>query len=549
MSALTEEQKRRIEENKRKALAKRAQKLSPVKSSGDIQKQQIEENRLKALALRAEKPSKVSEPSQAHYSKPQTDSRSLINQINKTSNAVVTGKNTFSNNGPGNSSFKTSTTGDTHNNKRNGVSSGSSYKTQTLNKPAPQQSVNGAESNVAKIAESIATSGPSQSTLGGGTTAKCLLISRERFEVTSGYFPPLVDLFKTMATKKYDAVTKKWSFKLEEYQKLVSAMRAMSPQVRLVPLPQAVLSTFQQQLKGVYPDKEIPTADLSHLDASLVNSLLPFQRVGVNFGVHKNGRILLADDMGLGKTIQAICLACYYRNEWPLLIVVPSSVRFDWAQQLQRWVPSLDPQEVYVALSGKCSLSGHKVCILSYDLMAKKSKDLLERNFNVVIMDECHLLKNFKTARCKAAMPILKAAKRVILLSGTPALSRPQELYTQICAVKPYMFQYQDFGVRYCDGKKNPWGWDFSGSSNMEELQILLEESIMIRRLKKEVITQLPDKVRQMVLLDPGLIKTTKEMELQSKTMELKSLKGMERRGALLEYFHHTGAAKIKAIK
>lgn len=199
MSALTEEQKRRIEENKRKALAKRAQKLSPVKSSGDVQKRQIEESRLKALALRAEKPSKLSEPSQAHYSKPQTDSRGLINQINKTSNAIVAGKKTFSNDAPSNSSFKASTTGETNNNKRNGTS----YKTQTLNKPAPQQSVNVAESRVAKIAESIATSGPSQSTLGGGTTAKCLLISRERFEVTSGYFPPLVDLFKTMATKKY----------------------------------------------------------------------------------------------------------------------------------------------------------------------------------------------------------------------------------------------------------------------------------------------------------------------------------------------------------
>lgn len=203
MSALTEEQKRRIEENKRKALAKRAQKLSPVKSSGDVQKRQIEESRLKALALRAEKPSKLSEPSQAHYSKPQTDGRGLINQINKTSNAIVAGKNTFSNDGPSNSSFKACTTGDTNKNKRNGVSSGSSYKTQTMTKPAPQQSVNGAESRVAKIAESIATSGPSQTTLGGGTTAKCLLISRERFEVTSGYFPPLVDLFKTMATKKY----------------------------------------------------------------------------------------------------------------------------------------------------------------------------------------------------------------------------------------------------------------------------------------------------------------------------------------------------------
>ena len=51
-----------------------------------------------------------------------------------------------------------------------------------------------------------------------------------------------------------------------------------------------------------------------------------------SFGIWKNGRVLIADDMGLGKTIQAICLACYYRKEWPLLIVVPSSVRFDWAQ-------------------------------------------------------------------------------------------------------------------------------------------------------------------------------------------------------------------------
>ena len=51
-----------------------------------------------------------------------------------------------------------------------------------------------------------------------------------------------------------------------------------------------------------------------------------------SFGVMKNGRVLIADDMGLGKTIQAICLACYYRNEWPLMVIVPSSVRFDWAQ-------------------------------------------------------------------------------------------------------------------------------------------------------------------------------------------------------------------------
>lgn len=46
----------------------------------------------------------------------------------------------------------------------------------------------------------------------------------------------------------------------------------------------------------------------------------------------KQGRLLLADDMGLGKTVQAICIAAYYRNEWPLLVVAPSSVRFTWAE-------------------------------------------------------------------------------------------------------------------------------------------------------------------------------------------------------------------------
>lgn len=51
-----------------------------------------------------------------------------------------------------------------------------------------------------------------------------------------------------------------------------------------------------------------------------------------SFAVSKQGRLLLADDMGLGKTVQAICIAAYYRNEWPLLVVAPSSVRFTWAE-------------------------------------------------------------------------------------------------------------------------------------------------------------------------------------------------------------------------
>ncbi len=93
-------------------------------------------------------------------------------------------------------------------------------------------------------------------------------------------------------------------------------------------------------------------------------------------------------------------------------------------------------------------------------------------------MDEAHFIKDHKTARCKSAEAVAKKADRLVLLSGTPALSRPIELYSQISLVAPKMFAYaKEFGMRYCDGKKNAFGFDFSGSSNMEELKLLLENT------------------------------------------------------------------------
>ncbi|XP_067649630.1 SWI/SNF-related matrix-associated actin-dependent regulator of chromatin subfamily A-like protein 1 [Haliotis asinina] len=377
----------------------------------------------------------------------------------------------------------------------------------------------------------------------------CVLESRERFRVEVGYHAGLVEIFKSLNTKLYDAVSRKWSFKLEDYDNLLKAVGPLKPQVQLEPLPRAVLQMFAKQLRGIYESNDIPDADLSKVDSVLVNALMPFQRLGVSFAIHKQGRVLLADDMGLGKTIQAICVAAYYRHLWPLLVVSPSSVRFDWAQQIRRWIPSLDPQEINVVVSGKSSCTSGQVNIVSYDILARKAEDFKKKHFQVVIMDECHFLKNFKTVRTKAALPILQSARKVLLLSGTPALSRPSELYTQIVAVVPSLFKFHDFGVRYCDGKQQPWGWDFSGASNMVELQLLLEERIMIRRQKKDVLSQLPAKVRQMVLLDPQSIKSNKDLKNSSKLLDHKNLKGMERRGALLEYFHHTCTAKTKAVR
>ncbi len=96
--------------------------------------------------------------------------------------------------------------------------------------------------------------------------------------------------------------------------------------------------------------------------------------------------------------------------------------------------------------------------------------------------------KYLQAARTKAAVKLIQNCKRVILLSGTPALSRPAELYSQLTAINPNLFgTFHDYGLRYCDGKESRFGWDYSGYSNMTELRILLEEKMLMRREKKGI--------------------------------------------------------------
>uniref|UniRef100_A0A8B9KY65 SWI/SNF-related matrix-associated actin-dependent regulator of chromatin subfamily A-like protein 1 n=1 Tax=Astyanax mexicanus TaxID=7994 RepID=A0A8B9KY65_ASTMX len=357
---------------------------------------------------------------------------------------------------------------------------------------------------------------------GAMVKGKCTLISRSRLEVDIGYHADVIGIFKQMPSKNYDMKTRKWSFLLEDYGRLLEALNDISA-VEIEPLPRAVLQAFSSQFEQSHSKAaEVPEADLSAVDSTLTRSLMPFQQYGVNFAVSREGRLLLADDMGLGKTVQAICIAAYYRKEWPLLIVTPSSVRFTWAEAFRRWLPSVAADRINVVVKGKDSLRSGLVNIVSYDLLGKVDKQHLANPFGVLIMDESHFLKNIKTARCKAALPLLKAAKRVVLLSGTPAMSRPAELYTQILAVRPTLFpRFHDFGARYCDAKQLPWGWDYSGSSNLTELKLLLEESLMLRRLKSEVLSQLPAKQRKVVTVTTDGINARTKAALSAAAKEL----------------------------
>ncbi|XP_060588845.1 DNA annealing helicase and endonuclease ZRANB3-like [Ruditapes philippinarum] len=253
---------------------------------------------------------------------------------------------------------------------------------------------------------------------------------------------------------------------------------------------------------------------LETLPEKLVERLMPFQKEGVKFAVSKHGRCLIADEMGLGKTLQAISVAYYYRKEWPLLIIVPSSLRYSWIEEFEKWLPDINPGDINLVQSGNdvSDISTARVTITTFGLLSKGTsrilrEALMNQAFHVVIVDESHYIRNAKTVSAKTVVPIIKNANRRILLSGTPALARPVELYPQIDAICPDEFgSWWTYTARYCDAKLEWIGKikrrNVNGASNLEELQQRLSDKLMIRREKSQVLTQLPPKQRQRVLFE-----------------------------------------------
>ncbi|KAJ9546299.1 hypothetical protein OSB04_018842 [Centaurea solstitialis] len=310
------------------------------------------------------------------------------------------------------------------------------------------------------------------------------------------------------------------------------------------------------------------------MNKSIEPKLLPFQREGVRFALQHGGRVLLADEMGLGKTLQAIAVASCVHDSWPVLVLTPSSLRLQWASMIQQWL-GISSSDILVVLSNSSGLnkSGFTIMrpntkgnirldgvfnIVSYDVVDKLQGILMDSDFKVVIADESHYLKNGHAKRTTACLPILKKARYTMLLSGTPALSRPIELYKQLEALYPNVYKnIREYGDRYCQG--GVFGM-YQGASNHDELHNLMKATVMIRRLKKDVLSELPVKRRQQVFLDladkdmkqinalfhelalvKGKIKASKSKE------EAESLKFTEK-NIINKIYTESAAAKIPAV-
>ena len=413
----------------------------------------------------------------------------------------------------------------------------------------------------------------------------------------------VIDTLKLCPGVRFEYNLKRWQFPLMHHDRLLASLRKLGCGVEPIPRHVMVAATIYRPQSTA--DENIAN-DLKEggLDETVLQNLAPFQREAVRFITSKNGRALVADEMGLGKTRTAIAAACFYQQEWPVLILCPSSARHHWQQELLNVVPEslLEPRQITVVDSGHHPLQrsndafDYKFVIISYNLAVTKAPLLVPFNFQVIIADESHYLKTRQSKRTKVLVPMIQRAKRAILLSGTPALSRPLELFSQLQALDSLKWNdLKEFGKRYCrdarpSSKKSlfnshnrfTWGDNgYKGANNTTELHFILSATVMIRRLKKDILQQLPPKNRYLVkidindnetrsrfmqmlatlskyeeLLSKKKAKSTSKLSLSLKSSSEQTLESQEtmsdilssKKQVLLELFNESGSAKLPAV-
>jgi SWI/SNF-related matrix-associated actin-dependent regulator 1 of chromatin subfamily A len=208
--------------------------------------------------------------------------------------------------------------------------------------------------------------------------------------------------------------------------------------------------------------------------------------------------------MGLGKSIQICGLLNHCPEIRSVLIVCPASLKINWARELGRWLCDKIPRSILIVGDTQKKKPVEKsddIVIVNYDLLALRH-EYLRREWDLVVFDEGHYLKNREARRTQFAKELAQTSRRKVILTGTPLLNQPWELWSLLNLLEPGRWQsFYRFAHRYCDPVKTQWGWDFSGASNQEELSLLLRERYMLRRRKKDVLPQLPQVTCQIIPL------------------------------------------------
>ena len=246
--------------------------------------------------------------------------------------------------------------------------------------------------------------------------------------------------------------------------------------------------------------------------------LMPFQRAGVEYAARVR-RTFIADQPGLGKTVQALA-TLQALGSFPALVVCPATIKKNWLRHALEWLPTRSA----VMLSGTGAATVQEIAetqadivIINYDIMADFERDdqekmvpsgvleaLIAKQFSALIFDESHALKNGKAQRTRAAELLAAKSEVVLMLTGTPVVNRPAELVSQLKILGRLgeLGGWYKFVTRYCDAYRDRFGWRVAGATNLEELNVELRAACYIRRLKSEVLKELPEKRRSTIQVE-----------------------------------------------
>lgn len=226
------------------------------------------------------------------------------------------------------------------------------------------------------------------------------------------------------------------------------------------------------------------------------------------------GRGLLGWEMGLGKTFGALLYAIRNPEVRPIVVVCPATVKFQWEREAKHHF-GLRAEVLGGTNPPKKGFARNRpLVIINYEVLGRRRRkhygpgwmnSLKELQPQLVIIDECQYLGNPYSKQTKWVRQLCQGVPHVLALSGTPFQNRPYEMFSTLNILAPGQFpQLMAYAMRYCGPRRIPWGngWDFRGSSNLEELHAKLtdpETGVMVRRRQKDVLQDLPSHRKSVV--------------------------------------------------
>lgn len=255
-------------------------------------------------------------------------------------------------------------------------------------------------------------------------------------------------------------------------------------------IAQVALNDNQTDARSSFIASRATDSDLS-IPAPPGLAYLPFQRAGIAYALQRP-HTLIGDEMGLGKTIQAAGIINADETIKRVLVVTKATLKINWLRELDKWL--VRPM-IPVVLDDWFPASAD-VIITNYEQLHKFARPLRRQPWDLLVVDEAHFVKNPDARRSQQVYAL--PAKRRVFLTGSPIPNRPMELWALAHALAPHVF---DDEIAYRNRYAAATNKTIAGALALRELNVKARMTFMIRRLKVDVLKDLPAKRRQVVEL------------------------------------------------